>query len=123
MDLAVIMHWNTDRTDVDLHVTEPSGEECYYSHNQTKSGGVLTQDITQGLGPEMYTLETAPSGEYRVEVKYYSADQNRTKAPTETLLTVMKDIGRPNAKAQTKRITLGGTGEKQFVLKASVKHQ
>ncbi len=28
LDLAVVMHWNTDRTDVDLHVTEPSGEAC-----------------------------------------------------------------------------------------------
>ena len=57
----------------------------------------MTQDITTGLGPEMYTLETAPEGEYRVEAKYYRADQNRTSAPTEVLMTVIKNIGRPNA--------------------------
>ncbi|MBW2456590.1 MAG: hypothetical protein JRI68_18880, partial [Deltaproteobacteria bacterium] len=30
-DLVVMITWNTDHTDVDLHVIEPSGEECYYS--------------------------------------------------------------------------------------------
>ena len=29
--------WNTDGTDVDLHVIEPSGEECFYQHRQTAS--------------------------------------------------------------------------------------
>jgi uncharacterized protein YfaP (DUF2135 family) len=31
-DLVVIVGWNTDRTDVDLHVTDPAGEECNYQH-------------------------------------------------------------------------------------------
>lgn len=122
LDVAVVMHWNTDRTDVDLHVTEPSGEECYYSHNRTKSGGQLTQDITEGLGPEMYSLETAPVGEYRIEAKYYRADANRTKAPTEALLTVLRNVGRPNAKMRTERITLHGADKKQLVMRLRIDH-
>ena len=121
LDLAVIVHWNTDRTDVDLHVTEPNGEVCYYSHNQTKSGGQLTQDITQGLGPEMYTLEKTPEGSYKVEAKYYSEDANRTKAPTEVLVTVLENLGRENAKSQTKRLTLTGRGDMHHVLDVSRK--
>ena len=27
-DLLITIRWNTDMTDVDLHVHEPSGEEC-----------------------------------------------------------------------------------------------
>ena len=122
LDLVVVMHWNTDRTDVDLHVTEPSGEVCYYSHKTTKSGGQMTQDITQGLGPEMYTLENAPEGEYIVEAKYYNSDNNRTKAPTETLLTEFRNVGRPNVQSQTKRITLRGKDQKKVVLKTTIKH-
>ena len=122
LDLAVVMHWNTDRTDVDLHVLEPSGEECFYSHNRTKAGGALTQDITQGLGPEMYRIEIAPAGTYSVAAKYYSADNNRTKAPTEVLLTLFQDVGRTNAKMETKRVTLSGQGDKQAVMAVDVKH-
>ena len=64
LDIVVVMHWNTDRTDVDLHVTEPSGEICYYSNPQSASGGRMTQDITEGLGPEMYSLAKAPQGDF-----------------------------------------------------------
>ena len=119
LDMAVVMHWNTDRTDVDLHVTEPGGEVCYYKHNATKSGGRITQDITQGLGPEMYTLKLAPAGEYVIDAKYYSSDNNRTKAPTETLLTVFHNLGRRDFESSTNRITLSGKGEKQTVMKVT----
>ena len=120
MDMAIIMYWNTDRSDVDLHVTEPSGEECFYSHNRTASGGRLTQDITEGLGPEMYSLPHAPVGDYKVEAKYFGSDANRTKAPTEALLTILRNVGRAESLPQTKRFTLKGTGDKQLVLELSV---
>lgn len=115
LDIAVVMHWNTDRTDVDLHITEPSGEICYYSNPQSASGGRMTQDITEGLGPEMYSLAKAPQGDFRIEAKYYNNDANRTQAPTETLLTVFRNLGRENMSAITKRVTLTGKGEKQLV--------
>ncbi len=115
IDMVVIMHWNTDRTDVDLHVTEPNGEECFYSHNRTAAGGRLTQDITEGLGPEMYSLETALAGQYKVEAKYYATDANRTQAPTEILLTILQNVGKTDWQSQTKRVTLTGSGEKQVV--------
>ncbi|MEO1530176.1 MAG: hypothetical protein AAFX06_32655, partial [Planctomycetota bacterium] len=119
-DIAVIMHWNTDRTDVDLHVTEPGGEVCYYQNRKTKLGGQITQDITQGLGPEMYVLADAPAGEYHVEAKYFRQDQNRTKAPTETLFTVIRYLGEEGASVQTKRVTLTGKGDRQSILRLRV---
>lgn len=120
LDVAVFMHWNTDRTDVDLHVTEPSGEECFYKNKSTKSGGQMTADITEGLGPEMYTLAEAAEGGYQIQAKYFRTDQNRTKAPTEVLLTLVRDLGRPTMKSQTKRLTLSGQQEKETVLRFRV---
>ena len=70
----------------------------------------------------MYTLENAPEGEYIVEAKYYNSDNNRTKAPTETLLTEFRNVGRPNVQSQTKRITLRGKDQKKVVLKTTIKH-
>ena len=46
---------------------------------------------------------------------YYNNDANRTQAPTETLLTVFRNLGRENMSAITKRVTLTGKGEKQLV--------
>ena len=61
-DLVVVIAWNTDGTDVDLHVTEPGGEECYYRNRQTATGGQLSCDVTTGYGPERYVLRRAAPG-------------------------------------------------------------
>ena len=42
----IVMSWNTDRTDVDLHVTDPNREEALYSHPTTRIGGQLSRDVT-----------------------------------------------------------------------------
>ena len=38
-DLVLTLGWNTDATDIDLHVVEPTGETCYYSNRTTAIGG------------------------------------------------------------------------------------
>jgi uncharacterized protein YfaP (DUF2135 family) len=73
VDMQVVLSWDTDGTDVDLHVVDPSGEECYYGHRVTKIGGKLDVDDTDGFGPEVFTLANAASGKYQVRVKYYSS--------------------------------------------------
>jgi len=50
-DIVLIINWNTNNTDVDLHVIDPTGEECYYRNRETKIGGKLTIDVTEGYGP------------------------------------------------------------------------
>ena len=34
---------DTDSTDMDLHVIEPNGEECSYSHKLTNQGGMISR--------------------------------------------------------------------------------
>ncbi|WP_278011298.1 VIT domain-containing protein [Flavobacterium gyeonganense] len=38
VDIRIIMNWNQMDVDLDLHVIEPNGEECYYSHTTTEAG-------------------------------------------------------------------------------------
>lgn len=71
--LRVTLAWETDANDVDLHVVDPSGEECYYGHMTTKSGLGLYEDITQGLGPEVIRTSTLDKGTYHVGVRYFNA--------------------------------------------------
>jgi tetratricopeptide (TPR) repeat protein len=71
--LRITLAWETDANDVDLHVVDPSGEECYYQHTNTASGLELYEDITQGLGPEVVRTEKLVKGTYHVGVNYFAA--------------------------------------------------
>lgn len=93
-DLVTIITWNQDNTDVDLHVTEPSGEECYFQNPRTRSGGYLSGDVTDGFGPEMYIQPNAKPGEkYQVDVELYSENPNRLSAPIKVLVELIKNWG------------------------------
>lgn len=105
-DVLVTITWNTDNTDVDLHVIEPSGEECFYAHNKTASGGALTRDVTQGYGPEMYVLPKAPEGKYVVRAKYFASDANRASARTKVYATITRNWGKPGEKTEERVVTL-----------------
>ena len=105
-ELVVMITWNTDNTDVDLHVIEPSGEECYYGHNRTRSGGRLTQDVTQGYGPEMYTMTGGPAGRFMVRAHYFASDRNRMSARTKVYATVIEGWGTPKERVTEKVVTL-----------------
>jgi tetratricopeptide (TPR) repeat protein len=71
--LRITLAWETDTNDVDLHVVDPNGEECYYSHKHNASGLELYEDITQGLGPEVVRTSELLKGTYHVGVNYFSA--------------------------------------------------
>jgi hypothetical protein len=104
--LVVMITWNTDATDVDLHVIEPSGEECFYGHPETASGGRITQDVTQGYGPEMYVLKATPSGSYVIRAKYFASDSNRASARTKVQALVIEDYGTGKQRMTERMVTL-----------------
>jgi len=73
IDLRVVLIWDTDMTDVELHITEPTQEECYCFHNKTSLGGMLSRDFTKGYGPEEYLLRNAAPGEYKIMIKLFNS--------------------------------------------------
>ncbi len=115
-ELIVMMLWNTDNTDVDLHVIEPSGEECFYDHPATKSGGKITKDVTTGYGPEMYTLPVMKRGTYKIRAHYYSRDQNRTTVRTKVQVVAYKNWGTEKEKVFSKVVTLNADKEMNDVM-------
>lgn len=120
-DILISITWNTDGTDVDLHVIEPTGEECYYSNRSTRIGGSMTQDVTQGFGPEMYLLHKAQPGKYRVRVKYFSSDFNRASARTKVYATVYRNWGTPDETVTRKVVTLMDNKEMHDIVTVDVK--
>jgi hypothetical protein len=103
-DLRVTISWNTDATDVDLWVIEPDGTKCFYSHNRTTIGGELTQDQTQGYGPERYRIKKAPKGEFRVLVHYYRPNANLLSGETHVNVVITRYAG--SAQEVTERRTV-----------------
>lgn len=101
-DLRITLAWDADETDVDIHVTEPSGEEAYYAHRLTSSGGRVSEDITDGYGPELYEIRRAREGVYNIRAHYFASHQQTVFGPATCTLTVYCDWGRPN---QTQTIT------------------
>lgn len=105
-DLVVVITWNTDNTDVDLHVVEPSGEECYYSHQLTRTGGKLTRDVRQGYGPEMYVVRNAVPGAYRLRAQYFASDRDRAGVRTKVNATIIEGAGTPQERVTRRVVTL-----------------
>lgn len=105
-DMRVVMSWDADETDVDLHVTEPSGEEAYYGHRRTRAGGDVSKDITDGYGPEEYLIRKAPAGGYRIRAHYFASHQQEVFGPATATATIFTDWGRPNQAFQTLSIRL-----------------
>ena len=88
VDIRVVINWNMDNTDIDLHVKDPNGEECYYKHRKTRIGGRISTDITGGYGPEQFLLKNAKKGKYQVYVNYYGDRQFTASGPS----TIMAEI-------------------------------
>src|SRR4029079_3467074 len=62
VDVRIVIEWNTDNSDIDLWVTDPRKEKCYYEHTETEIGGKISQDVTGGFGPEEFSLKNARQG-------------------------------------------------------------
>ncbi|MEE1947294.1 VIT domain-containing protein [Pedobacter sp. KR3-3] len=82
VDIRVVLNWNKNDTDIDLWVTDPDGEKCYYSHPKTEIGGRMSNDFTSGYGPEQFMLKKAIKGKYKIEVNYFGDRQVSISGPT-----------------------------------------
>lgn len=130
-DVRVVLNWNKNDTDMDLWVTDPNLETCYYSHKETLIGGRLSNDFTRGYGPEQFLLKKAVKGKYQVKVNYYGDQQFKLSGPT----TVMAEIfthyadGRQERRLITLQMEKGSkadgvlVGEFEFGVKTNAKEQ
>jgi uncharacterized protein YfaP (DUF2135 family) len=95
-----VMDWNMNNTDIDLWVTDPNNEKCYYSHNRTDIGGRISHDMTQGFGPEQFLLKNAIKGSYKIEINYYGDRQATVAGPTTIMAELFTHYGTPQEKKE-----------------------
>jgi hypothetical protein len=116
-DLRVVITWNTDATDIDLWVIEPDGTKCFYQHQRTKNGGQLSQDQTQGYGPERYQALHALKGAYTIIVHYYRANPNLLAGETHVNVAVTRNAGTPQEATERHNVILKKHDEQAEVCK------
>lgn len=102
--MRVVISWDTDNCDIDLHVKEPDGTICFYNHNLTKNGGKMSQDFTVGFGPEQYMMKTNMEGIYEILANYYGSQSQSELMPVTVYADVFTDYG--TQKQEHKRISL-----------------
>ena len=103
-DIRVVLAWDADNTDVDLHVIDPNGEEVYYGHRASYQGGSITRDATGGYGPEEFTLKAAKPGRYRIEAEFYGHRQQILTSSTGLMMWLSSGFG--TAQQRDQRSTL-----------------
>ncbi len=122
LDVRVVLAWDADATDVDLHVIDPNGDEVYYGRNLSYQGGAITRDATGGYGPEEFALRNAKPGKYRVEANFYGHRQQVLASSTGLMLWLSSGFG--TVAQQDQRTTLrvkSEAGERVFVGEFEVK--
>jgi uncharacterized protein YfaP (DUF2135 family) len=108
--LRVVLSWDSDNTDLDLHVMSPDGQHVFYGARQAANGGALDVDVTTGFGPEIFATPSPVTGTYLVFVNYYGAGEQREVIST-AQVSVVQDEGTPREKQQVFRIPLRKPGE------------
>jgi hypothetical protein len=94
-DVQATLLWASS-DDLDLHVTDPAGEDIYYSHRTSASGGQLDHDDIPGCGAATQThVENvfwptggAPPGQYKVYVVLYRQCSTGSPVSFELRVTV-----------------------------------
>jgi uncharacterized protein YfaP (DUF2135 family) len=106
LDVRAVLTWDASDSDLDLWVTDPSGELCRYDHRFTAQGGRLSRDVTTGYGPEEFSLRHARPGHYRIEVNYYGANPQLVSGviTASVRLTTAFGSAHPQDKALTVRL-------------------
>lgn len=107
VDVRIILTWDADMTDMDLWITEPSGEQANYSNNRTRIGGLMSRDFTVGYGPEEYLLKKSMKGKYAIDVDYFGENTASVLGPVTLQVEVFTNYGRGNEEKKTLTVRLG----------------
>ncbi len=98
--LRIVMSWDVDQTDIDIHVLEPNGEEAYYGHRRTSEGGFVSEDVTTGYGPEEYLKKDLERGVYKICSNYFASHQTSLTGAATITVCVYTDWGTKDEKFQ-----------------------
>jgi len=112
VDLKVILTWDSPDADVDLCVVAPDGERCDFTHPATTLGGRLDLDVSDGCGPETFSLPHASAGRWTVRARLFAGPTDR---PVRCRVDVLLHETTPSELRRTFRTVLLRPGQTAVV--------
>jgi uncharacterized protein YfaP (DUF2135 family) len=112
--LRILLSWDSDSTDLDLHVISPDGQHVFYGNRVVANGGALDVDVTTGFGPEIFATPNPVAGAYHVFVNYFGAGEQRDVLIT-AQVAIVQDEGTPKEKQQVFKVPMRKPGELTLV--------
>jgi hypothetical protein len=113
--LRIVMSWDVDETDIDIHVLEPNGEEAYYGHRRTSEGGFVSEDVTTGYGPEEYLKKDLERGVYKICSNYFASHQTSLTGAATITVCVYTDWATKDEKFELITFRLNKPKEKVLI--------
>lgn len=110
-DVRLVIEWTNDDADIDLWVIEPNGERVFYSNKLSAAGGTISNDMTDGYGPEEYVVRRARAGDYKVRIHGYSPDRINPNGTGRVTVRLVRDFGRATQKEQLVDAEIGFGGD------------
>lgn len=107
--IRITLSWDSDGTDLDLHVITPAGEHCSYSNRVLIDGSALDIDVTTGYGPEIFASPGAAKGPYLIYVNYFGREGSEDI--TTATINVITQEGTIDEKVEILRVPLRRPGE------------
>jgi len=120
--LRILLSWDSDHTDLDLHVITPDGAHIWYGDRTAPNGGTLDVDVTTGYGPEIFAMPAPIKGQYLIYVNYFGggySEGDAAQALTTAQITVITEEGTTNEKMETFVVPMRAPGELTLVHKFS----
>ena len=99
--LRIVLSWDADGTDLDLHVVSPDGQHVFYGARNAANGGALDVDVTTGYGPEIYANPSPPAGVYHVFINYFGAGGD---AAEQIITAQVAIVGNENTLAERQQV-------------------
>jgi len=93
LDVRVALAWDTDNTDIDLWVRDPHGQWVSYQSPLRRQGGRITRDVTNGYGPEVFSLRKAVPDVYEVHARYYGSHRQALGNGTSAMVRLTAGFG------------------------------
>ena len=98
---------------MDLWVTDPFNEKCYYQRKLTNSGGYMSNDFTGGYGPEEFLIKKGAKGKYKVQINYYGSSQQTIMGPVTVQVQLFTKFGSKEQKL--KEVTMRLSQNKEII--------
>ena len=112
--LRVVLSWDSDGTDLDLHVVAQDGVHVFYGNRVGDNGGALDVDVTTGYGPEIYASPAPPKGVYHLFVNFYGSGGDSQDLTTAQIAIVSQE-GTVSEKRQIVQVPMRAPGELTLV--------